>query len=96
MAHFKFYQDKKVEIWVRDFYKVEAETLDEAVDLIKDANKPLEDIEVENFGVVEFYERDMDFTMASFGEVDSQSVERYQIFSCDYDAIGECDPIVVN
>lgn len=30
MAKFRFYQDKEVTTWVRDYFNVEAETLDEA------------------------------------------------------------------
>lgn len=35
MAKFRFYQDKEVKTWVRDYLNVEAETLDEAIDYVK-------------------------------------------------------------
>ena len=35
MAKFRFYQDKEVKTWVRDYFNVEAETLDEAIEYVK-------------------------------------------------------------
>lgn len=57
MAKFKFYQDTKINAWVRDYYEIEAETLEDAIDLVKGANVSLDDLENKDNGVV-WQERD--------------------------------------
>lgn len=36
MAKFRFFQDKEVKTWVRDYFTVEADTLEEAIKIIED------------------------------------------------------------
>lgn len=47
MAKFRFFQDKEVKTWVRDYFNVEAETLDEAIEYVKNMGCPFEDDEYE-------------------------------------------------
>lgn len=84
MAKFRFYQDKEIKAWVRDYFTVEANSLDEAITLIKNDGSDLDMMEIKHKGKVEFEERDMDtslewFMDGSFGEIPT----RYSIFSCD-------------
>lgn len=55
---FEFYQDKEIKSWVRDYFTVEAESLEEAIMLIKNGNEELEDLECDFPGEVEFTYRD--------------------------------------
>lgn len=59
MAKFRFYQETEVKTWVRDYYTVEADTIEEAIKIIKDADTSLDRLECEDKRV-EFDERDMD------------------------------------
>ena len=38
MAKFRFFQDKEVKTWVRDYFTIEADTLEEAIKIIEDAD----------------------------------------------------------
>lgn len=82
MAKFRFYQDKEVKTWVRDYFNVEADTLEEAIKIIEDADTSLDRLEREDKRV-EFDERDMDITMEWFCNDSNTFPERYSIHSCD-------------
>ena len=95
MAKFKFYQDKEVKIWLRDYFNVEAETLEEAIEYVKNMGCTFDDDECREDTKVEFYERDFDMTMDTLAEAETLSAtNRYSIFSCDLDAINEDSEIV--
>lgn len=89
MAKFRFYQDKEIEAWIRDYFTVEAESLEDAIALIKNDGCDLDVMETRHNGRIEFEERDMDtslewFTNGSFSEIPL----RYSIFSCDLELEG--------
>ena len=84
MAKFRFYQDKEIKAWIRDYFTVEANSLEDAIALIKNDGSDLDMMETRNGGRVQFEERDMDtslewFSNGSFGEIPI----RFAIFSCD-------------
>lgn len=95
MARFKFYQDKEVKTWVRDYFNVEAETLNEAIAYVKNMGCTFEDDECKKETKSEFAYRDMDITLDCItnGDVFSDA-ERYSIFSCDLDAVNEDSEVV--
>lgn len=89
MAKFRFYQDKEIKTWIRDYFTVEAESLEDAIALIKKDGSDLDVMETRHNGRIEFEERDMDtslewFTDGSFSEIPL----RYSIFSCDLELEG--------
>ena len=95
MARFKFYQDKEVKTWVRDYFNVEAETLDEAIEYVKNMGCPFEDDECKHDTKVEFEYRDTDWTNEILWDcMDSYAPIRYSIFSMDLDDC-EQDPEIV-
>lgn len=61
MAKFRFFQDKEVKTWVRDYFNVEAETLDEAIEYVKNMGCPFENDECKPNTKVEFEYRDTDW-----------------------------------
>lgn len=95
MAKFRFYQDKEVKTWVRDYYNVEAETLDEAIEYVKNMGCTFEDDECKNDTKVEFEYRDTDWMFDQIiGNADEDVPLRYSIFSKDLDAIDEDSEVV--
>lgn len=66
MAKFIFYKHVKVTSWVKDKYEVEAESQEEAEDLVRE-NDDIEDIG-------EFVERDMDTLLNCMSEGDYHEI----------------------
>ena len=92
MAKFRFYQDKEVRTWVRDYFTIEAESLEEAIEYVQDAGCTLEDMECENSDRVEFERRDWDWMYDALADLcDQDDAARYSIFSCDLEDNGEMD-----
>ena len=89
MAKFRFYQDKEVKTWVRDYFNVEAETLDEAIEYVKNMGCPFEDDELKPKSKVEFEYRDTDWMIDNLIDLANEEPIRYSIFSKDLDAIDE-------
>lgn len=81
MAKFRFAQEKQVVTWVRDYYYVEADTLEDAIAIIEDAETSMEELE-ENDDRVTFDERDTENSLQWTFE-DNRYPERYGISSCD-------------
>ena len=54
MAKFKFYQDKEVKTWVRDYFTVEADNLEDAIAYIENMDCSFEDDEYRKGTQVEF------------------------------------------
>lgn len=95
MAKFKFYQDKEVTTWVRDYFEVEAESLDEAVKWVEDMNCSLEIMERQEHSKAEFSHRDWDWMHDALCDLcDQQVPETYFIFSCDLEDAGKCDEVI--
>lgn len=95
MAKFRFFQDKEVKTWVRDYFNVEAETLDEAIEYVKNMGCPFEDDECKHDTKVEFERRDWDWSNEQLIDlVDMEAPIRYSIFSKDLDDC-EQDPEIV-
>ena len=82
MAKFRFYQETEVKTWVRDYYTVEADTIEEAIKIIKDADTSLDRLECEDKRV-EFDERDMDAAMEWLYNDSNEFPKKYSIRSCD-------------
>lgn len=82
MATFRFYQDKEVKTWVRDYYNVEAETLEDAIKQIQEAKESLEDLEFD-YDNVEFDYRDDSVIYAC-----QEDWYRLIVFSCDLEDNG--------
>lgn len=90
MKKFRFYQDKEIKAWIRDYFTVEAESLEDAIALIKNDGEDLGVLETRYNGRIKFQERDIDtslewFSNGSFSEIPI----RYAIFSCDIEGDGE-------
>lgn len=95
MAKFRFYQDKEVKTWVRDYFNVEAETLDEAIEYVKNMGETFEDNECHNDTKVEFDGRDWDWSYDQLVDcADAEIPTRYTISSKDLDATDEDSEIV--
>lgn len=95
MAKFRFYQDREVKTWVRDYYNVEAETLDKAIEYVKNMGCPFNDDECKPNTKVEFEYRDTDWMFDQIIDLaDSDETIRYSIFSKDLDATDE-DSVIV-
>ena len=94
MAKFRFYQDKEVKTWVRDYYNVEAETLDEAIEYVKNMGCPFEDDECKPNTKVEFEYRDTDWMIDNLIDLANEEPIRYSIFSKDLDATDEDSEVV--
>lgn len=78
MAKFKFYQDKEVRIWVRDYFNVEADTLEEAISLIQEKQETLDDLEYKSKEhIVDFLYREYLY------ETISDEPIQFGIYSCD-------------
>ena len=82
MAKFKFYEDRQITAWTRDYFEVEAETLDEAIALIKEHNVRLDELELKNKSVEWLY-RDGDVMWDTMEDTD-----KFGIYSCDLE--NEC------
>jgi hypothetical protein len=81
MAKFRFSQEKQITTWVRDYYYIEAESLEDAIAIVEDADKSLEELESQDCRVF-FDERDAENSLAwSFD--DNGFPTRYCISSCD-------------
>ena len=93
MAKFRFFQDKEVKTLVRDYYTVEAESLEEAIKIIENADTSLDRIECVDKRV-EFDERDMDTAMERFCNDSNAFPEQYSIHSCDLYDTDEDDEII--
>ena len=61
MAKYKFYQDKQVVAWVRDYFEVEAESLEDAVKYVQKAGCSLEEMEELPDTKAKFHHRDWDW-----------------------------------
>lgn len=83
MATFKFYQDTEINAWVRDYFEVEADSLEDAINLIKKGNTTLDELENETEQVRWSY-RDLDLVNETMIEQGS-----WGIFSCDLEI--ECE-----
>ena len=95
MAKFRFYQDKEVKTWVRDYFNVEAETLDEAIEYVKNMGCPFEDDECKHGTKVEFERRDWDWSYDNLVDlVDADDPLRYSIYSKDLDVTEEDSEVV--
>lgn len=95
MAKFRFYQDKEVKTWVRDYFNVEAETLDEAIEYVKNMGCPFEDDECKHDTKVEFEYRDTDWAYNQLWDLmDADNPVRYSIFSKDLDGTDEDSEVV--
>lgn len=93
MAKFRFFQDKEVKTWVRDYYTVEAESLEEAIKIIEDADTSLDRLECKDKRV-EFDERDMDAAMEWLCNDSNEFPKKYSIHSCDLYNADEPDAII--
>lgn len=79
MAKFRFAQEKQITTWVRDYYYVEAETLEDAIALVEDAGTSLEELEY-NDERVEFVEKDEEF---EYEDWNNDFPQVYRVLSCD-------------
>lgn len=96
MAQFKFYQDKQVTTFVRDYFNVEADSLEDAIEYVKRMNCSLEEEECKPDTKVEFVIRDVDWMHDCLAEVcDEGYPSLYGIYSCDLESDGAMDSEIV-
>jgi DNA polymerase III sliding clamp (beta) subunit (PCNA family) len=79
MAKFRFAQEKQITTWVRDYYEVEADSLDDAIAIVEEASCSLEELEY-NDESVEFVENDTDF---GYEDWSNDFPRVYRVISCD-------------
>lgn len=92
MGKFKFYQDKEIKTWVRDYFNVEAESLEDAIEYVKKMGCLLEVEERKKGTKVEFITRDWDWMYDALCDVsDDQNPMSYGIYSCDLENDGAMD-----
>lgn len=85
MAKFRFAQEKQVTTWVRDYYNVEAESLEEAIEIVRQGGKSMESLEY-NDSRVTYDERDADNSYQWLTEyADNGNPSNYAIICCDTD-----------
>lgn len=80
MAKFRFYQDKEVKTWIRDYYEVEADSLEDAIAFIQKEDTSMEQLEYKYPDRVSFDERDDD---QMFDLMDDQNPTTFEIYPCD-------------
>ena len=87
MEKFKFFQDKQIATWVRDYFEVEAESLEDAVKYVQEQGCTLEEMEsMPDNTRVSFLSRDWDWMQDAMSDLcDCDEPTRYSIFSCDID-----------
>ena len=81
MVKFRFAQEKQILTWVRDYYTIEADSLEEAIAIVEEADTSLEELEY-NDKRVQFDERDVDNMIMWSGEI-NEFPTRYVVLSCD-------------
>lgn len=79
MGKYRFSQEKRVITWVRDYYTIEAESLEEARELIEKSGMRLDEMEAES-SIVKFEERDDDNSLLWM--LDAHDAEKYCITCC--------------
>ena len=84
MAQFRFYQDKPITTWVRDYYTIEAESLDEAIAIVEESETSLDELSY-NDERVEWEERDVDCNQNEWAYEDNRFPDTYKIFVCETD-----------
>lgn len=95
MAKFEFYQEKQVKTWIRDYFTIEAETLEDAIAFIKEQNMSFDDLENEHGDVAEFSERDLGYTLEHLANGGADDWECYSIFSVDLENRAAADTEVL-
>lgn len=83
MAKFRFAQEKQITTWVRDYYEIDADSLEDAIAIVEQADTSLDELEIDD-SRVEWIERDSDNSMQWTYE-DNRFPTRYSIVSCDTD-----------
>ena len=81
MANFRFAQEKQITTWVRDYYTIEAESLEDAIAIVEQADTSLEELECTD-NRVQFDERDVDNMITWSGEI-NDFPKRYVVIACD-------------
>lgn len=89
MAKFKFYEDRQITAWTRDYFEVEAESLEDAIALIKKHNCGLDELEGKHMAANWLY-RDGDVMWDTIEDTD-----KFGIYSCDLENNGEMDCEIV-
>lgn len=79
MAKFRFAQEKQITTWVRDYYEVDADSLEDAIAIVENAGTSLEELEY-NDKRVEFVENDGDFMYDNWS---NDFPRTYRVISCD-------------
>lgn len=86
MTKFRFYQDKEVLTWVRDYFEVEADNLEDAIAHVKRMGT-LEDAEDDKDSRVSFLRRDWDWMYDCLADCANENeTSRFLIFSCDLES----------
>lgn len=88
MAKFKFYEDRKITAWTRDYFEVEAESLEDAIALIEKYNCGLDELEGKHM-VANWLYRDGEVLYDTIEET-----ETFGIYSCDLELEGKESEII--
>lgn len=83
MATFRFAQEKPITTWVRDYFTIEADSLEEAIAIVEDADCSLDELSYDD-DRVEWEERDTD-SVIDWTYEDNQFPRTYVVKCCDTD-----------
>lgn len=83
MATFRFAQEKPITTWVRDYFTIEADSLEEAIAIVEEADCSLDELSYDD-DRVEWEERDTD-NCIDWTYEDNQFPQRYVVKCCDTD-----------
>lgn len=81
MTKFRFAQEKQITAWVMDYYTIEADSLEDAIAIVKGWDTSLDEMEA-NDSRVEWTERDSE---NSYEFIESNHPTHYIVSSCDTD-----------
>lgn len=90
MGKFRFYEDRQVMSWTREYFDVEAPTLQDAIEMIQKAGVSLNELENDVDGVV-WSHNDHDVLIEC-----CQDLGAFEIFSCDLENNGDEGEILFN
>ena len=88
MAKFKFYEDRQITAWTRDYFEVEAESLEDAIALIKKHDVSLNVLEGKHL-LADWLYRDGGVMWDTMEDTD-----KFGIYSCDLELEGEESEII--
>ena len=83
MAKFRFAQEKPITTWVRDYFEIEADSLEDAIAIVEEADTSLDELDYDDDRVA-WVERDTE-NLEHWSYEDNRFPTSYVVKSCDTD-----------